>query len=250
MSGQIKPVWARLVVLAALLLLWEIGGRIGSQLFISPPSKVIFEGTEIFHDPQVLQALSTTAWEIAAGFALALAIGILLGLTVAGSRFTYSTFYPVLLLVYGIPQITILPLFVLYFGSGPASKIAFGVSHGLFPVAISVVAGVQGIRPLLLQSAKSMGATRWQMFRRITLPHLIPNLFTGMRLGVTATLLGVLLGELYVSAGGIGHFARQFSETFQPEKLFALVAALALMAVLLNECMRQFEVRQSVWREA
>jgi NitT/TauT family transport system permease protein len=245
---RLPPPWiSRALVVVLLLVLWEILGRMGSQLFFSPLSQVATSGVQIFVDREVLEALRTTAWILTLGFVLSVAIGLALGLTVAMSRFTYQTFLPVLLLLYAIPQITILPIFVLYFGSGSASKIAFGVSHGLFPVAVSVIAGVQGIKPLLVTSAISMGATRWQIFRRITLPYLAPSLFTGMRLASTATLLGVLLAELYVSSGGVGHFTRKFGESFQPDKLYALIAALSLMAVLINELMRMLERRFSRW---
>ncbi|MDP2358148.1 MAG: ABC transporter permease [Beijerinckiaceae bacterium] len=237
----------RTFVVLILLLVWEIAGRHGSQLLFSPLSKVLTSGLQIFAEAEVLEALKTTAWILVVGFVLSVAIGLVLGLTVSMSRFTYQTFLPVLLLLYAIPQITVLPLFVLYFGSGPASKVAFGVSHGMFPIAVSVIAGVQGIKPLLVTSAISMGASRWQIFRRITLPYLTPSLFTGMRLASTATLLGVLLAELYVSAGGIGHLTRRFGENFQPDKLYALIAALSLMAILINETMRMLERRYSRW---
>jgi NitT/TauT family transport system permease protein len=248
LSFRSPPPWvSRALVILLLLALWEILGRMGSQLFFSPLSMVATSGVTIFADREVLEALRTTAWILAIGFGLSVCIGLVLGLAVAMSRFTYQTFLPVLLLLYAIPQITVLPIFVLYFGSGPASKIAFGVSHGLFPIAVSVVAGVQGIKPLLVTSAISMGATRWQIFRRITLPYLAPSLFTGMRLASTATLLGVLLAELYVSSGGVGHFTRRFGESFQPDKLYALIAALSLMAILINETMRMLERRFSRW---
>lgn len=247
-GGLPRPVYARVAFIAALLVLWEIGGRAGSELFFAPVSKVLADGREILGEPEVIQALVTTAWELGIAFALSVVIGLAIGLAVALNGFTYRTFHPLVLLVYAIPQVTILPLFVLYFGSGPPSKIAFGVSHGLFPIAINVIAGVQGIRPVLLASARSMGASRWLVFKRITLPYLVPSLFTGMRLATSATLLGVILGELYVSSGGIGHFTRMFTETFQPAKLYMLIAVLALFAILINETMRAFERRLSRWR--
>ena len=245
----LPPPWVtRIGVIVGLLVVWEVLGRMGTALFFSPFSKVVISGHQIFFEAEVRQALLTTGWVLALAFVLSLILGLILGLAIAMSKFTYQTFMPVLLLLYAIPQITILPLFVLYFGNGPASKIAFGVSHGLFPVAVSVIAGVQGIKPILITSAASMGATRAQIFRRITLPYLVPSLFTGMRLASTAALLGVLLAELYASAGGVGHFTRRFSETFQPDKLYALIGALALMAIALNEAMRRLERRFSKWR--
>ncbi len=248
-STILSPLQARLLLISGLLCLWEVLGRFGSDLFVSPLSTVVSSGSRIFADPAVLSALGTTGWELVIAFAVSLLVGLLLGLGVAAGGFTYQTFYPLVLLIYAIPQITILPLFVLYFGSGPASKVAFGISHGVFPIVISVVSGVQGIDPVLVKSARSMGANRWLTFRRIILPWLVPSLFTGMRLSVTACLLGVLLGELYVSSGGIGHYTRQFTETFQPQKLFALISALALMAMAINACMRRIERHMGKWRD-
>ena len=148
---------------------------------------------------------------------------------------------PIVLLLYGTPQITILPLFILYFGIGPASKIAFGVTHGMFPITIAIVAGVQNMKPILLVSARSMGASRWQILRWVVFPHMIPSFFAGMRLGMSGALLGVLLAELYVSTAGIGHFTTMFTENFDPTKLFGLVAMLATMAIILNEIVRRAE---------
>ena len=168
-------------------------------------------------------------------FALSVVIGLAVGLIVGLHRFARGSVYPIILLLYATPQVTILPLFVLVFGIGPASKIAFGASHGVFPITMAVAAGVENIKPILLTSARSMGATRRQILLSVVFPHLIPSFFTGLRLGMTAVLFGVLLAELYVSQSGVGHFTTQFTQTFQPQNLFALVAVLAAIAVALNE---------------
>src|SRR5215218_3263619 len=99
-----------------------------------------------------------------------------------------------------------------------AMSVAFGVSHGIFPIIVTIVAGVQNIKPILLVSARSMGANRWQIFRWVIFPHMIPSFFAGMRLGMTGVLLGVLLAELYVSTAGIGYFTTLFTQNFDPTK--------------------------------
>ena len=93
-----------------------------------------------------------------------------------------------------------------------------------------------------------MGASRVQTIRRVVIPHTMPSLFTGLRLAMSATLLGVLLAELYVSTGGVGYYTRIFADSFDPPATFTLVAVLALMAVLLNEAVRIAERRASFWR--
>ena len=99
-------------------------------------------------------------------FVLSVAIGLTIGLAVGLQGFTKAAILPIILLLYAIPQATILPLFVLSFGIGPEAKIAFGVSHGIFPVIVTTVAGVQNLRPTLLTAARSMGASKLQVFTR------------------------------------------------------------------------------------
>ncbi|MFZ0115326.1 MAG: ABC transporter permease subunit, partial [Xanthobacteraceae bacterium] len=174
--------------------------------------------------------------------------GVAIGLPIGLSGFAMRATLPLVLLLYAIPQVTILPLFVLYFGIGAGSKIAFGVSHGIFPIILNVIAGVQSVEAAHLTAARSMGATRLQSIRRVVLPHMTPSLFTGLRLAMSGPLLGVLLAELYVSTGGVGYYARIFADSFDPPATFTLVAMLALMAVVLNETVRLAERRASFWR--
>ena len=239
----------RLGVVALLLIAWEIAARwFIDPLFISPPSRVLLSLGTVWHTNGVPAALRLTLFELATAFSIAVVIGLTVGLAVGLQPFARRSLMPIILLLYGLPQITILPLFILYFGIGPASKIAFGVTHGMFPIMIAIVAGVQNLKPILLVSARSMGASRWQILRWVIFPHMIPSLFAGMRLGMSGALLGVLLAELYVSTAGIGHFTTMFTENFDPTKLFGLVTMLAAMAIVLNEIVRRAETRFSRWR--
>jgi NitT/TauT family transport system permease protein len=241
---------ARLAVIALLLAIWEIAARgFVDPLFLAPPSKVVAGLGSMFATKGVPSAVITTLIELSVAFALSVAIGLVVGLTLGLFDFPRRSFMPMVLLLYGMPQITILPLFVLYFGIGPASKIAFGVTHGMFPIIVTVVAGVQNIKPILLTSARAMGASFWQQFRYVIFPHMIPVFFTGMRLGMTGVLLGVLLAELYVSTAGIGHFTTLFTQNFDPTKLLGLVGTLAAMAIVLNAIMRLFERHFARWRD-
>jgi ABC-type nitrate/sulfonate/bicarbonate transport system permease component len=243
------PGVVRLGVVVLMLIVWEIAARwFIDPLFISPPSRVLLSLGAVWQTSGVPAALRLTFFELAVAFAIAVVIGLTVGLAVGLQPFARRSLLPIILLLYGLPQITILPLFILYFGIGAASKIAFGVTHGMFPIIITVVAGVQNLKPILLTSARSMGASRWHILRWVIFPHMIPSFFAGMRLGMSGVLLGVLLAELYVSTGGIGHFTTLFTESFDPTKLFGLIAILAAMAILLNEIVRRAELRFSRWR--
>jgi len=243
------PGIVRLGVVAALFVVWEVAARYWvDPMFLSPPSRVIGALDSVFTTPGVPAALRITFFELAVAFAISVAIGLTVGLAVGLSRFSRASFMPIILLLYGTPQITILPLFILYFGIGPPSKIAFGVSHGIFPIIVTIVAGVQNIKPILMTAAHSMGASRWQIFRWVIFPHMIPTFFAGMRLGMAGVLLGVLLAELYVSTAGIGYFTQLFTQAFEPTKLLGLVSVLAAMAIALNEIVRRAEVHFGRWR--
>jgi len=244
-----RPGLARLGVIAVLFGIWEIAARFYvDKMFLSPPSTVFASLQTVLLTPGVPAALRITFFELSIAFALSIAIGLTVGLAVGLSRFAHRSFMPIILLLYGTPQVTILPLFILYFGIGPASKIAFGVTHGMFPIMVTVIAGVQNIKPILLTSAKSMGASRWHIFRWVIFPHMIPSFFSGMRLAMTGVLLGVLLSELYVSTAGIGYYTTLFTQNFDPTKLLGLISMLAAMAICLNELVRRAETRFSRWR--
>ena len=245
---KLNPAVARIGLVGAALVAWEAGARLfGDPLFISPPSRVFVAIVHLAGEKDVVAAVTLTCWELIVAFVFSLLIGLFVGLIVGMNRFTRGSIYPIILLLYAMPLATILPLFVIVFGIGAASKIAFGVSHGVFPIILAVAAGVQNIKPILLTSARSMGASRRQILFSVVFPHMLPSLFTGMRLGMSAVLLGVLLAELYVSQSGVGYLTSMFTQSFQPQNLFALVAVLAGIAVALNELCRMSERRLSRW---
>jgi NitT/TauT family transport system permease protein len=249
LRSWLRRAWvARIGVVILLFILWEVAARWWvDPMFLSPPSRVLMSLQAVFDTRGVPAALRITFWELGVAFAMSVAIGLVVGLAVGLQPFAQKSFMPIILLLYGTPQVTILPLFILYFGIGPASKIAFGVSHGIFPIILTIVAGVQNIKPILLTSARSMGASRWQVLRHVIFPHMIPSFFAGMRLGMTGVLLGVLLAELYVSTAGIGYFTTLFTQNFDPTRLFGLIAVLAAMAIVLNEIVRRAEAHFSRW---
>jgi ABC-type nitrate/sulfonate/bicarbonate transport system permease component len=244
-----RPWLTRLIVIAALFALWEVAARfLVDPLFLSPPSQVIASLDKVFNTRGVPAALQLTLFELAVAFVLAVAIGLALGLAIGLQPLVRRSFFPIVLLLYGMPQVTILPLFILFFGIGAASKIAFGVTHGVFPVIVTVVAGVQNLKPILLTGARSMGASRWQIFRHVIFPHMVPSFFAGMRLAMSGVLLGVLLAELYVSIAGIGYFTTLFTQNFDPTKLLGLIGVLAAMAIVLNAVVRRAENHFARWR--
>jgi len=249
-SGRLSVTWTRVLILAGLLLVWETWLRVaGETIVIAPPSSIVNAlVTQILPDPEIRGAILLALLEVVAAYALAIIGGLATGLAVGSTNFSRRSLYPIILLLYAIPQAVLLPLFTLGFGIGPAAKIAFGFSHGVFPVIVNVVAGMRNVNAHYLRAAQTMGASRGDIVRHVIFPHMVASFFTGLRLAMTMTLLGVILAELYVSTSGVGYFTKLFAETFDPSPLFALIGTLALMAIGLNEIVRVIEHRFTRWK--
>jgi NitT/TauT family transport system permease protein len=241
----------RLLLVVALIAGWEFYARfISTSSVVAAPSDVARAWwPKVAGDPMVLMAVGTTLWELIVAFALSVVFGMLIGILIGLTELGRRSFYPLVLLLYGIPQAIILPLFVLVFGLGAASKIAFGFTHGIFPVIVTTLAGMRNVSPLLLNGTVALGATRAQQVRYVIFPHMVTTVFAGLRLAMTLTLLGVVLAEIFVSQGGIGYFTLLYTESLNPPALMALVLTLALMAIVLNELVRMVEARFSHWKE-
>jgi ABC-type nitrate/sulfonate/bicarbonate transport system permease component len=239
-----SPAIGRLCVIGAALVIWQVLARtVADPQFVSPPTRVLkVLITQTLADPALLRAIGITFYELLLAFSLAVLAGAVIGVLLGTSKRVRRSAYPLILMIYAVPQVTVLPLFVMFFGLGPASKIAFGFTHGIFPIMVNVIAGMRDVNPIFLRAARSMGARRGQLLRHIVFPHLVPNLFAGMRLSMAMTLLGVILAELYASIDGVGYFAHLYADSFDPAPLFALIVVLTVMAVLLNELARQAEL--------
>lgn len=244
-----SPLLARLMVIALFICFWEVGAHLyNDQEFLATASQTAIALIGLLQNINVLKAIGFMVVALVAGFTMAMISGAILGMLIGINRLSYLTFFPIILLIYAIPQVTLLPLFVLTFGVGIEVKIVYGFTHGFFPIVVCVIAGTQNINPVLLKAAHSMGASKRQIYRRIVFPFMIPSLFTGMRLGMSATLIGVILAELYSSQRGVGFYTRQFSDTFAPDKLFALVLLISVAAISINEMLRRAESYFSRWR--
>jgi ABC-type nitrate/sulfonate/bicarbonate transport system permease component len=239
--------WARVMTLVALVVVLEIYGRwFADPAFMQPPSEVLRAlFITVLPDDRITAALGSSVFEIAFAYALSVVFGTFVGLAVGSTALSRQAFFPMILVLYAIPQVSLIPLFVLMFGLGSASKIAFGFSHGIFPVMVAVIGGMNNVPALYVRGARSMGASRFEIIRHVIFPNMVPSFFVGLRLAMTMTMLGVILAELYVSTGGVGYFARVFAENYNPAPLFALIGSLAAIALAFNACVRVAERRLS-----
>lgn len=249
-DGPGGVVRGRLVLIVLVLVALEVYARLFANPTFFPPLTEV--GRSLFDTvlaaPQIRGAVADAIWQITIAYGLSIAAGLALGLAVGWTSFGRRATFPIVLLLYAIPQVVLLPLFVLVFGLGAGSKIAFGFSHGVFPILVNVVAGMRNVNQLYVRGAQSMGANRIDLFRHVIFPHMVPSFFAGLRLGMTMTLLGVILAELYVSTQGIGYFTKVFAETMDPAPLYAIIVLLAAIAITFNEIVRIAERRFTRWQ--
>jgi NitT/TauT family transport system permease protein len=235
---------------AGLVVLWEAAARLfGDPSFVAPPSLVLRTLPELFGDPKVAAAIGTAVLEMVTAFVLAVIVGATVGVAIGLTTLGRRAFFPFVLLLFGLPQVVLLPLVILIFGLGHASRIAFGFTHGVLPIMVTTITGMRSVSPLLLASARSQGAKQTQILRHIIFPTMVATVFTGLRLAMSLTLLGVILAELFVSTNGIGNYTQIFAETFNPGKLYGLILILAVTAVALNEIVGLVEQRFSRWKQ-
>ncbi len=143
-----------------------------------------------------------------AAFAMALAIsavaGVALGLALGMRRFAGEVAEPILSSLYTIPKVTLYPLMLLIFGLGMSAKVAFGVIHGMIPVMLFTMAAVKNIQPVLLRTARVLRLSPTRTALSVLAPAVTPEIITGLRVGFSLTLLGVLIGEMFASQRGLG----------------------------------------------
>lgn len=242
--------WHRTALVLVVLAAWEGAARRHwlDPDFFSPPSAVLLAMADLAN-PRVLAAARLTALEVAVAFAAAAAVGVGVGLVIGLSTFAYRTFRPIILLLFSVPKMVMLPLFILFFGIGLLSKAVFAFSLGVFPILLNVIAGSRMVDRTLVTAAYCMGATRPGIFLKVVLPAALPSVITGLRVGMTQTVLGVLLAELYAANTGLGYFVMLYSQTFKPAQLFALFFAVAALSFVVNEALRGLERHASRWRE-
>ena len=178
--------------------------------------------------------IAATGWAFLLAAALSLLGGLAFGAALGTSRLAAAVAQPILVNLYSLPKVTLYPVVLLLFGLGPPAKIAFGVMHGLVPLTLFTMAAIANTPPVLLRTAAIMRLTRLQTLAFVILPAILPELLAGARLGVSLSLLGVLIGEMFASTRGLGHRVMTAMEAGDMATVLAVAMLLAAVAVGLN----------------
>jgi ABC-type nitrate/sulfonate/bicarbonate transport system permease component len=243
LTSLVRAIQVAVVVVFLGAWVFVTSARVINPLFLPAPLSVVtalahLVGTEAFWG-----AVGVTAFSTAIAYAIAVTGGIVLGFFIGRSPALTSAYRPLLAGMFAIPIALFFPLFVVMFGLGPPSKIAFGALYGFFPVVLNTIAGFSGVDPLFLRSARSQGATRVQALRHIFLPGAWPVVLAGLRIGFFITFASVLGGETLSSAAGVGHMIAHEGDLLDSPPMFAWIAVVLAVTVGLNLSLSLIEKR-------
>jgi ABC-type nitrate/sulfonate/bicarbonate transport system permease component len=218
-------------------------------IFISSPTRIAEAAYRMFFvTGEMWGDLKLSAIEYAFGLVLAIAVGIPLGLAAGWYRRLSYAVEPFLAGLNATPQIAFLPLIIVWVGTGLAAKVLIIFLLAVLPVAMSAQSAVRTTDLRLLTMARSCSAGEWQLFRSIILPGAIPYLLAGLRLAIGRAMIGIVVGEIYGSAVGVGAMINQAGSRFQTDKVFVGVLTIVAAGMMLSEILRHIEARVETWR--
>lgn len=222
-------------MLLLLVLLWQGLSMLGgARLWVLPsPWQVLTEGIEAWRSMGLPAHTWQTLQEALWGFVLAVVTGLGLALLVDSSALLQRTLYPLLVVSQTIPIIAIAPILVLWLGYGILPKVLVVALVCFFPVAISTADGLRSADPEWIALLRSMGATRWQILRKVRLPNALPAFFSGLKVAVTYSVIGAVIGEWVGGSTGLAFFMRRAHNSFRYGREFAGIAVTSLLSVAL-----------------
>ena len=174
-----------------------------------------------------------TALECIYGFALAMAIGIPIAVTMTYSRIANQMFYPLLVASQSIPKVAIAPILLVWFGTGLQSKLAMAFVIAFFPVVVDTATGLRSTSPELLELARSLQCSRLQTFFKIQLPSALPSIFSGAKIAVTLAVIGAVIGEFIGSNEGLGNLLLTANSQLNTPLVWAALIVLSALGMVL-----------------
>ncbi len=224
---------------------WFMAGRSGviSPLFLPPIETVAAAFAALVQTQEFRNAVAVTLSTVARAYAIAVILGIAAGYAITRSPFLTKVFEPIVSNLFAIPITLFLPLFVLMFGIGVSSKIAYGAAYAFFPVALNTIAGFSNTDKRYLTAARSLGLSAYGTFHHVLLPSAFPVILTGLRIGFFICFASVLGGETISSVAGIGRAIALAAELMEPARMYAWIVFVVLTALVLNGLVSFLESR-------
>jgi NitT/TauT family transport system permease protein len=209
---------------------WLVPWLTGANALASPSETLRFT-YGLLASPSFYPHVGETARAFAIALIFAVSLGVSIGTALGASRFAGEVGEPILVGVYSIPKITLYPIVLLAFGIGMPAKVAFGAMHGIVPIAIFTMGALRNLNPVFLKTARVQRMSHWKIASRVLFPASVPEVFTGMRIGFSLTLIGTLLGEMFASQRGLGYLLMQAIGLHNIRMITAVTFILVCVAV-------------------
>lgn len=233
--------------ITSLLLLWELAAvGLKVPVFILPRPSVVAQSLVTYWWP-IMENSWVTLYRTMLGFAIAVVAGGVLGVAIGSSRLIYRGLYPVLIGFNSVPKVAVVPVFVIWFGTGavPAVLTAFLVSF--FPIAVNVATGLATVEPELLDVLRSLGARKSQILIKIGLPRSLPYFFASLKIAITLAFVGTIISETVAGSAGIGYLMMAATANFDTPLVFAGLFVIAILGIVMYAIFAVAEQRMTFW---
>jgi NitT/TauT family transport system permease protein len=238
-------------------LLGVVAMLVAWQVYVSAlgVSRIVLPGPlDIAHAARAnWQILMRETWptflESVLGFALAVAIGIPVAVCVAGSRVLNLTLYPILIATQSVPKVAVAPIILVWFGLGLQSKLVIAFLVAFFPIVVDTAAGMRATPAGLIELARSLRASRLQIFLKVQFPAALPSIFAGAKVAVTLAVIGAVIGEFVGSLNGLGNLLLTANSQLDSPLAWAALVWLSVLGIVLFGAVVAVERLVMPWSE-
>lgn len=232
-SGGLSDAVYPVVTIIIVLLIWQVlVVALKVPRYMIPAPFEIF--AEFFRSASLLaQQGFVTLYEILLGFLVAVVVGMALAVLIVSWRLFEKCIFPLLVASQTMPKVAVAPLFLIWFGFGLVPKILVAFLIAFFPIVIDTVIGLRSVHPDLLYLGRISGASRFQTFFKIRIPNALPNIFGGLKIAITMAVVGAIVGEFIGADKGLGRLLLIANAQLDMALLFADVALLTAMGIVL-----------------
>lgn len=241
------------LVIAAVLLAWELAVRINgiAPIFLPAPSVILKYLVAMILDGSLLHHLAITFLRIIGGFGVAAITGIAVGVVMGMSPLAARIVDPWIAALYPLPKISLIPLLIIWLGTGESYKIVISAVTAFFPVAISTFASIRQVDRGLMKAAKDLGANARQIQFNIVIPAALPGIFSGLQLGMGVTIIMVVAAEMIggSSDSGMGYLLIHAGQVMETEKVFAGLIVLAVFGAVITNAQKRIDRLIAPWVE-
>ncbi|MGN6573853.1 MAG: ABC transporter permease [Pseudolabrys sp.] len=225
-----KRVLDLVLLIAAGIVTWE-AMHLAASFALTSPAESFAKAWAMVLSPAFWPHAAETAKAFVYALLLAVGGGLALGLSLGLNRTSAEVAEPIMISAYSLPKVTLYPVILLIFGLGLPAKIAFGTIHGIIPIAIFAMNAVRNLANVHLRTARVLRLSRWQTLATIVVPGALPEIVSGLRIGFSLTLLGVLIGEMFASQRGVGYVLMAAIGVHDVPTIMATIVLLGIVAV-------------------